>query len=69
MKRKCSECKYAALGGGYDPCSDICDECRYDGDTGWCGFTDHSVNRHFYSEEEQKQFYEKSDLLDDEFNL
>lgn len=55
---KCSKCK-KCKDGPYDPCSDICDECMCDPDTGWGGFTDHRVNKHFYSSEEQKKFYKE----------
>ncbi len=54
-RRKCSNCEY----GGYDPCSDICDACMCDADTGWGGFYDHSIGRHFDSEEEQRKYYEE----------
>lgn len=37
--RRCGNCPY----GGYDPCSDYCDACRHDPDTGWGGETDHSL--------------------------
>jgi hypothetical protein len=63
--RKCKNCKHSSCGAP-DPCCDICDECRHDGDTGWCGFTDHSVGKHFYTEDEQKNYYKNHDLLDDD---
>ncbi len=37
--RRCGSCPH----GGYDPCSDYCDACRHDPDTGWGGETDHSL--------------------------
>lgn len=56
MSNKCKECQY---GPTYDPCSDMCDACMSDSDTGWGGFTDHRADRHFYSEEEQTEYYDK----------
>ena len=58
--KNCSNCSY----GGYDPCSDICDNCMHDPDTGWGGFTDHRVGRHFNNENEQYEYYEN--YLNDE---
>lgn len=55
MNIKCSTCPE----GGYDPCSDICDICKNDPDTGWGGFTDHSVEKHFNSEKERDEYYQK----------
>lgn len=52
--RKCSECEY----GPYS-CSDICDDCVSDPDTGWGGFTDHSIGVHFDSENEKDEYYER----------
>jgi ADP-ribose pyrophosphatase YjhB (NUDIX family) len=37
--RRCGNCPH----GGYDSCSDYCDACRHDPDTGWGGETDHSL--------------------------
>lgn len=54
-RRKCNNCEY----GEYDPCSDICDACMCDADTGWGGFYDHSIGKHFDSEEEQRKYYEE----------
>lgn len=51
--KNCNNCQY----GGYDPCSDICDGCTHDSETGWAGFTDHSVGRYFNNEEEQSEYY------------
>jgi hypothetical protein len=30
-----------------------------DPDTGWGGFTDHRVGKHFMSDEEQREYYKK----------
>lgn len=59
----CQGCQY----GSYDPLSDICDGCRSDPDTGWGGFTDHMLGKHFDSEEE-RDVYERDleDYEDDE---
>jgi len=59
----CKGCQY----GSYDPCSDICDGCRSDPDTGWGGFTDHMLGKHFNSEEERDKYEkEMEDWEDDE---
>jgi len=51
----CDGCQY----GKYDPSSDLCDDCTYDPDTGTLGgFTDHSIKKHFDTEEERKEYYE-----------
>lgn len=55
----CKDCPY---GSSPDPTSDICDGCRNDPDTGWGGFTDHSIGKHFYSEDERKDYL--SDMED-----
>lgn len=58
--KKCQGCAY----GPYpDPSSDICHGCRNDPDTGWGGFTDHSIGQHFYNEEERRKW--KDDHLRD----
>lgn len=57
-KNPCKKCPY----GPYDPCSDWCDECTMDADTGWGGFMDHRVGKHFDSEEEQRQYYQKHNI-------
>ena len=62
MKSKCKNCEY----GGYNPCSDICDSCTHDPETGWMGFTDHRVGKHFDNEEEQSDYYEK--YFDEEYD-
>ena len=57
--RNCSNCPY----GPYDALSDYCDGCTHDSDTGWGGFTDHSIkdkdgnSKHFNTEEEQQAYY------------
>lgn len=48
-----SNCKNCQYGPSMDPMSDICDGCRSDADTGWGGFTDHSIGVHFNSDEEE----------------
>ena len=50
-------CKGCQYGSSPDPMSDICDGCRHDPDTGWGGFTDHSIGKHFNSEEEADAYY------------
>ena len=40
--RQCSSCPHS-IGGGPDPLCDICDGCRSDRDTGWCGYTNYSI--------------------------
>ena len=57
---KWSNCPYS-WGGECDPLSDWCDECRNDPDTGWGGFTDHSVGMHFNSEKERDAYYHQYD--------
>ena len=58
--RNCSNCPY---GPHYDALSDYCDGCTHDSDTGWGGFTDHSIkdndsnSKHFNTEEEQQAYY------------
>jgi hypothetical protein len=61
-----NNCKNCEYGPGPDPMSDICDGCRNDPDTGWGGFTDHSIGKHFNSDEEAKEYYENHFLYDDE---
>jgi len=60
-------CKGCDWGSYPDPSSDICDGCRHDPDTGWGGFTDHAVGKHFYTEKEQQEYYEKIRDREDEF--
>lgn len=49
----CKNCPYSTTGEP-DSLSDWCDECRNDPDTGWGGFTDHSVGKHFMTETERQ---------------
>lgn len=56
----CSSCPH----GPRSPLSDICDGCTCDPDTGWGGFTDHSVNRHFNTVKEQQDYMDN--LTDEE---
>ena len=58
--KNCENCEYSICGEP-DSLSDWCDECRHDPDTGWEGFTDHSVGEHFMNEEEQRKFYDNYD--------
>ena len=61
---QCSGCQY---GSSPDPSSDICDGCRSDPDTGWGGFTDHSIGKHFNNEDERDDYYKRrEDFEDDE---
>lgn len=54
MKHKCAwGCKT------YNPMCDMCDEESNDPDTGWGGFTDHRVGKHFNNEQEQSDYYKK----------
>lgn len=53
----CKTCPYS-FGGNYDSSSDWCDECMCDADTGWGGFTDHRVGKHFDNDEEQQAYYD-----------
>ena len=62
--KNCSTCKY----GPYDSLSDVCDGCMCDPETGWGGFYDHRVNKHFMSEEEQRRYYEEDNDDDNEDN-
>lgn len=54
----CKNCPYSTAGQP-DSLSDWCDECRNDPDTGWGGFTDHSVGEHFMTETERQEYYGK----------
>lgn len=62
---RCSKCPHSSF-GSRDPLSDICDGCTSDPDTGWGGFTDHSINRHFNSTSDYNNRYYDDD--DDEYN-
>ena len=57
MGNNCSNCSEKR----YDPCSDRCDSCRNDSDVGWGGFVDHSIDQHFYSEEERQEYIKKEE--------
>ena len=69
MGKNCSTCEYATF-GAMDPMSDICDSCQNDPDTGWGGFTDHSIGKHFNSEEERDEYLRNhsDDYEDDEMD-
>lgn len=54
--KNCRQCPHSSCGSP-DPSCDICDGCRNDPDTGWGGFTDHSIGRHFNSEEERNEYF------------
>lgn len=60
---KCSKCPYSSF-GSRSALSDICDGCINDTDTGWGGFNDHSLGKHFNSEKEQEEYLR--DYIDDE---
>lgn len=62
----CKNCKYS-YGGHRDAESDICDNCVCDPDTGWGGFTDHSIGKHFNSDEEAKRYYNRHRYDDDDY--
>lgn len=40
----------------YNPLCDMCDEESNDPDTGFGGFTDHRLGKHFMSENERRQY-------------
>lgn len=54
MKPKTCPCSAARTTP--DPLCDMCDGWRNDPDTGWGGFTDHFLGKHFYSEEERREY-------------
>lgn len=60
---RCQDCSY---GSSPDPMSAVCDGCRNDADTGWGGFTDHSIGKHFNSDEEANEYYESHSFDDEE---
>lgn len=62
----CKNCKYS-YDGHRDALSDICDNCVCDPDTGWGGFTDHSIGKHFNSDEEAKRYYDRHRYDDDDY--
>ena len=41
-----------------DPSCDMCDGWQNNPDTGWGGFTDGYLKKHFYSEEERQEYKE-----------
>lgn len=43
IRNNCSNCPYSTY-GDMDPLSDMCDGCMEDSDTGWYGYTDHSIS-------------------------
>lgn len=49
---KCSNCPYSSF-GSRDPFSDLCDGCTHDPNTGWEGYTDHSIDPDQENEEEE----------------
>tara|TARA_R100000781_G_scaffold113591_1_gene82407 strand:+ start:11081 stop:11281 length:201 start_codon:yes stop_codon:yes gene_type:complete len=49
-----------------DPCCDMCDGWTNDPDTGWGGFTDGYLKKHFNSEEERKDYIEKNGYVPEE---
>lgn len=65
MAKNCKNCQHSICGAP-DPMCDICDDCRTDPDTGWGGFTDHSIDKHFNSEEEAKEYYKTHDNVDND---
>lgn len=64
MSRRCVSCPYSC-GGERDSLSDFCDSCCNDPDTGWGGFTDHSLEEsvHFNNEEERDKYYRNNYIL------
>ena len=60
IKTRCGECIY----GPYDASSDWCESCTHDPETGWGGFTDHSIGMYFMSDEEQERFYQENEIID-----
>lgn len=63
----CKNCPHSYC-GHRDSLSDICDSCVSDPDTGWGGFTDHSINKHFDSDEDAKKYYNNHRYDDDYYN-
>lgn len=55
--RKCKNCPSSSW-GMRDSLSDICDGCREDPDTGWGGFTDHSLGKHLTHMKNEKNICE-----------
>ena len=48
-----------------DPSCDMCDGWQNDPDTGWGGFTDNYLGKHFNSERERSEYISKKDLEND----
>ena len=71
--KNCSACPYSTH-GSRDALSDVCDGCSHDPDTGWGGYTNHSVSDefdhhpHYYSEDEEeyKSVFDLFDFDDDD---
>ena len=61
-----SNCRNCPYNETYSVLSDICDHCQNDPDTGWGGFTDHRLERHFYSEKERDQYSEYVSEFEDD---
>lgn len=59
-------CSCSARRTSPDPCCDMCDASQNDPDTGWGGFTDHHLQKHFNSESDRNE-YLKYDQTDDEY--
>lgn len=59
----CAKCFW---GEKYDNSSNICDTCQNDPDTGWGGFTDHKLGRHFYEEKEREAYKEHYESIQDD---
>ena len=64
MGKNCKDCDHRTFSGGPDPMSDVCDGCRNDPDTGWGGFTDHSIGKHFDSDEEYDEYIKNESISD-----
>lgn len=63
----CADCPYSFC-GHMDHDSDFCDACTHDPDTGWGGFTDHSIGKHFDSEAEAEAYYRRYRYEDDDYD-
>jgi len=63
MKDRCGKCPY---GPSYNPLSDWCDECMEDPNTGFGGFYDHRVGKGFMTKDEQREYYEKHHIWEDD---
>lgn len=63
-------CKNCPWGETYSNESNICDHCQNDPDTGWGGFTDHRLGRHFYTVEErtkyEREYADRDDRTEDD---